>query len=113
MEKREFLRFPVELRVEACKENKGYTGLIKDFSKKGLRVIFDDFKLELNSPLELKIQRPGTDVWISASAEAIWKKQEHNKWDVGLRLKDLAPEEKAQILEYGYLKWLKENVFAS
>lgn len=110
MDNREFMRFDVELKVEAHKDNKEYTGLVKDFSKKGLRAVFNDFKLDLNSPLELKIQEPGQGAWISARAEAVWKKRAQNKWNVGLKIKDISPENKAEILEYGYLKWLKEKL---
>jgi PilZ domain len=108
MNKREFMRFDVGLKVEAQKDGKEYTGLVKDFSKNGLRVVFDDFKLDLNSPLELKIQRPGQDAWIIARAQAIWKTQALDKWNVGLKIKEIPPENKAEILEYGYLKWLKD-----
>lgn len=113
MDKREFMRFPVELRIEARKEKEEYTGLIKDFSRKGLSAVFDEFKFDLHSPLELKIQEPGSDTWIPAYAEAIWKRQAKDKWYVGLVLKSLPSENRAQILEHGYVKWLKENIFPS
>lgn len=113
IDKREFLRFPVELKVEALKENKECSGVIVDFSRKGLRAAFDNFAFDLHSALTLKIQEPGSDTWISASAEAIWKRQARNKWEVGLILKQVSPENKAEILEYGYVKWLKEKVFVS
>ena len=108
MDKREFKRFDVGLKVEAQKDGKEYAGLVLDFSKKGLKAVFDDFKLDLNSPLELKIQRPGHDDWIVARAQAIWKKQAFNRCSVGLKIREIAPENKAEILEYGYLKWLKD-----
>lgn len=111
MDKREFMRFPVELKVEAYKQNTGgYLGVIKDFSRNGLKVVFDDFKFDLNSPLELRIRKPDSETWFSADAEVIWKRQAEDKWDVGFRIKSFSSENKAEILEYGYFKWLKENV---
>lgn len=114
MERREFPRFIVGLKVAAKNETKESSlGLIKDFSRRGLRAVFDRFEFEFNSPLQLIIQRPDSGFYTPAIAEPVWKRPAQGKWDVGFRLKRFAPEKKAEILEYGYLKWLKENIYCS
>lgn len=113
MEKREFKRFVVGLQVAAEKENKeSALGLMKDFSRDGLRIVFDKFDFELNSPLDLKIQRPEANFYIFASAEPLWKRAVENKCEVGFKIKEIPPDIKADLLEYGYFKWLKENVYS-
>jgi hypothetical protein len=113
MEKRRFLRFNVDLKVEAKNPDSESTwGVLTDFSREGLRVIFDDFKSAVASQTELMIQTPDSENYIPMSAEAVWKTPaEGNKWQVGFKLKEFSPEAKANILEYGYRKWLKENNF--
>ncbi len=111
MERRKFPRFNVMIQVEAGREGKESSiGLIEDFSRGGFRAVFDKFEFEFNLPLQLRIQRPNSDFYASASAEPIWKRSVEDKWDVGFKLKTFPPEAKAEILECGYFKWLKESV---
>jgi len=110
MEKRKFMRFIAPLKVEAINEDKpGNVGLMKDFSREGLSVIFDDFESKSKPYLGLKIQKPGEDKLVFAIGEVIWKKQVEEKWEVGLRLREIPADAKAEILEYGYLKWLRDK----
>jgi len=110
MEKRKFIRFPVGLRVKAGNEIPGIT---KDFSHEGLRVIFDDFSFGLDSPVKLEIQSPNFDDSIPLVAKPLWKRLLDGKWNVGFMLVELAPARKAEILECGYYKWVKQNIPAS
>ena len=109
MEKRKFIRFPVDLKVKAGKE---IAGITKDFSREGLRVIFDDFSFVLDSALKLEIQSPDSDVPIPLVAKPLWKRLLDGKWNVGFMFAELAPAKKAEILEYGYRKWVKEKTLA-
>jgi hypothetical protein len=110
MERRKFMRFLITLRVGAKRENKENSfGLVKDFSREGLRVVFDDFDFDLNSCVDLKIQRLSEDIFIPASGEVVWKRPVEGKWEAGLRLKEFPSSVKAEILESGYRKWLEER----
>lgn len=110
MERRKFSRFKVELKVKARREGKESAfGKIKDFSRNGLRAIFDKFEFEANTPVELMIQRPNSDADIIAGAEPLWKKAVGDKCDVGFRLTSFTPEDKIDILEYGYFNWVREK----
>jgi len=114
MERRKFMRFPVSLKVEAIKKNKeSLFGLIRDFSREGLRVIFDNFDFKSNSYVDFKIQRPDTEVFVPASVEVIWKRPVEGRWETGLRFKEFPPRVKAEILEFGYKKWLKDKLYFS
>jgi c-di-GMP-binding flagellar brake protein YcgR len=110
MERRKEMRFPALLKVGAVRQNKdSILGLIKDFSRSGLRAVFDNFESEPNSYTNIKIQNPDEDVFFSANAEVRWKRPTEGRWEVGFRFKDFVPQAKAEILEYAYKKWLKDR----
>ena len=111
MERRKFLRFPVSLKVEAANGNRtANPGLTKDFSREGLRAVFDDFDFNIESLLELKIQRPNKEIFVPAGVEVRWRRPFEGKWEAGFRLRDFPSQIKAEILEYGYHKWLSEKL---
>ena len=111
MERRKELRFPASLKVAAVRQNKeSALGLIKDFSRSGLRAVFDNFDPKPDSCTDIKIQSPKEEVFIPANVEIRWKRPAEGRWEVGLRLKDFVPQAKAEILEYAYQNWLKDRV---
>ena len=113
VDRRKEMRFPISLRCAAREEREGsIIGLIKDFSRDGLRAVFDDFKTALDSCVNLKIQKPNQDIFFPACAEVRWKKPVEERWEVGFRFRDFIPQVKAEILEHAYNIWLKDNVYA-
>ncbi len=113
-ERRKFMRFLITLRVKAGKENNQDSfGLIKDFSREGLKAIFDDFDFNPHSCIDLQIQRLSKDIFIPASGEVIWKRPIEGKWEVGVKLKEFSSQAKAEILEEGYNNLLKDKVCVS
>lgn len=110
MERRKFPRYDVWLKIQAAQKNKEVvSGQVKNFSREGFRVIFDNPGLESDSAMNFIINRPNSDCCVSANAEAVWKRPMGEGWDVGFRLKDIPPENKAEILEYGYRKWVRDK----
>lgn len=111
MEHRKYLRFNVDLKVEAKnQDNESSWGVLSDFSREGFKAIFDDFKSALASQTQLMVQTPNSEEFIPISAEAVWKSPaEGNKWQVGFKMKEFSPEAKSGILEYGYNRWIKDN----
>jgi len=113
MERRQEIRFPVLLKInrkensQECRE-----GTIKDFSRNGLRAIFDSFESKSSPNLEIQIQRPNANVFTPANVELIWKRPVKGKWEVGFRFKEFIPQMKAEILEYAYKNWLQNKTFA-
>ena len=111
MERRKEIRFPASLKVAGIRQNKeSILGLTKDFSRSGLRAVFDNFESEPNSYTDIKIQSPEEDVFIPANAEVRWKRPAEGRWEVGFRLKDFVSQAKAEILEYAYQNWLKDRI---
>lgn len=111
MDKRKFLRFNAPLEVKAVKENREYdSGIIKDFSREGLKAVFNNFDFEPDSRIELDIQRPAIDVFIPGKGEVRWKREIKGKWEVGIKLLELPPYVKGEILDYGYRRWVKDKV---
>ena len=88
-------------------------GLIKDFSRDGLRVVFDKFESEPDSQVNIKVQRPNKDLFVPASVQVRWKRFVGDKWEVGFRIRDFVAQAKAEILEYGYKSWLQERGFST
>jgi len=112
-DRRRCLRFPTPLMVQARDKNKeNVWGLIKDFSRGGLKVVFDEFDFDTKSFINLEIQRPNENIYIPASVEVIWKRFIEGKWEVGLSLKEFPAQVKAEILEHGYNKWVAEKAAA-
>lgn len=112
-DRRKFLRFPTPLMVQTRREDRDCLwGLVKDFSRNGLRVIFDEFDFVPNSFVNLEIQMPNENVYVPANAEVIWKKFTDGKWEAGLSLKEFPAHAKAEILEHGYNKWAAEQAAA-
>ena len=108
MERRKELRFPVSLKIGATATNKrSILGLIKDFSRDGLKAVFDVFESGTESFINIKIQKPNQDVFVPACAEVRWKRPLEGRWEVGFRFKDFVPQVKAEILDYCYHNWLK------
>jgi hypothetical protein len=111
-ERRRYIRFPVSLRVEAYEENNiKSTGVVKDFSRDGLRVVFDDCDFEVNSHITIGIQRPSRENLFPAIVEVMWKKQVDDEWEIGAKLNDFSSLIKSEILEYGYNYWIKTNAY--
>ena len=114
MDRRKELRFPVSLKVAAKEVNRdSIFGQIKDFSRSGLRAVFDDFESESEDYVDLKIEIPNADIFVPASVEVRWKKPVEDKWEVGFRFNDFVPQLKAEILDYSYKRWLEDAKLAA
>lgn len=110
MNNRKFLRFDIPLQVEARNQNReSFFGKIINFSRQGVSVVFDSFNFEPNTPIELKIQRPGRDIFVPALGQVMWKRDTGGAWQAGIKLLDMPAEVKIEILEYGYDAWLKSS----
>lgn len=107
-EKREILRFSVCLCVNKI-NGQHLFGQIKDFSRKGMRVILDTPDIDEKDELRIEIQHPDYNEIIPIISSVIWKKRLESKCEVGLKFKNFPAQAKADFLNYSYKKWLKEN----
>ena len=107
-ERRRFMRFSAPLKVQTRdSSNQSVSGEIKDFSRDGLSAVFNNLELKPNSYVDLQIQNPGQDTYSNASAQVVWGRSSGSKCHIGLRFSEFSPRVKADILEYGYKKWVE------
>lgn len=107
-ENRETLRFSVCLCVNRI-NGQHLLGEIKDFSRKGMRVILDIPDIDEKNEIRIEIQHPNYNELVSIISSVAWKKRLEGKCEVGLKFKNFPAQAKADFLDYGYKKWLKEN----
>ncbi len=106
----EFNRFNVDLRAVMLKQNdRSVYGEVIDFSRNGLKLVFDEFNQRKNSSINIKIAKPNSTIFISANGRVAWKRNVGGKCEVGLKLCNLPREAKAEILDYAYKNWRKKN----
>lgn len=107
-DRRRYIRFGVPLKVEV--EGKSLSGTINNFSREGFKATFDEFPFDTNSQVNFQVQRPNKDIFVYGSGEVVWKSNLAQSWEVGIRLKNFAPEFKVEILDHAYEMWVKEKM---
>jgi len=108
-ERRAMPRFPVNLTINKV-NNQPLFGRIKDFSRKGMRVVLNTPVFNDQSDIQIEIQRPDYNEQISVTAFVAWKKTFENKSEAGLRFKNIPVQAKADFLDYSYKGWLREKL---
>jgi c-di-GMP-binding flagellar brake protein YcgR len=108
MDRRIMPRFPVNLTVNSVNHQELF-GTIKDFSRKGMKVILDSPVPLDRSDIQIAIQRPDYNEQILATAFVVWEKSFEGKREVGLQFTNIPVQAKADLLEYGYKGWLKSR----
>ncbi len=108
-ERREIPRFLVELYVSKINDQQR-SGEIKDFSRKGMRVILEIPDVDEKDQIQIGIQRPDYNEVVPTASSVAWKKCSSGKCEVGLRFKNFPAQAKASFLDYGYKKWLKSKL---
>jgi len=101
-------RFPVNLTIHKINDSL-LRGEVKDFSRQGMRAIINTLKLDEAGDIQVDILRPDYNSHILADAIIMWKKPLTEKMEIGLKFKNFPPQAKADILEYGYQKWLRTS----
>ena len=107
-DRRKFIRFDVPLKVEiSIKADINYIkeATTKDFSREGVGLVLNDFDLEEGSKIKLKFFLPSLPEPIVSSASIKWAGKVKDKWQMGVKLDDIASADKSQILDYVYEKW--------
>jgi len=110
-EKRKFVRFEIPLTVLFRLEGKPdsyYQGVACNFSREGLCLVSQDFPFGPNSAVEVKLDVPDKDNALTISGEVKWKTFSGDRWQVGLRFREIDRAGKMDILEYAYNSWLSK-----
>ena len=73
--RQESIRFNVDLKAEVLKlSDDSLSARIRDVSRNGLRLISDKFDYDIDSRVNMRIEKPSADSFIYLSARVIWKK---------------------------------------
>jgi len=114
-DQRKFLRFECMLPAEVIKvEEQGgmaERGRIGDFSRGGLKLVLNlDFNFVPGSKIELKCSLPDKGDEVQAKAEVIWSKNKSGTWSLGLKILDMDPEARSEILDSCYTQWQEKKL---
>jgi hypothetical protein len=107
-ERREIPRFSVNLSVSRINHQESF-GKVEDFSRRGMRVILDTPDIDQTNEVQIGIQQPDYNELVSTVSSVAWKRCFEGRCEVGLKFKNFPVQAKADFLDYGYKKWLKEK----
>ena len=108
-EQRKFVRFeiPLTILVKGSQQSGDYyQGVACNFSREGLCLIAQDFPFESNSQVEVKLDVPDKNSAMTICGEVMWKNHTGDRWQAGLRFKEIDRTGKMDVLEYAYNSWL-------
>lgn len=105
-ERRQAPRFSVVLCVSSL-HNREFLGTIKDFSRKGMRVVLNTPDIKEKEEIQIGIQQPDFNELIPTTSYVAWKKLCEGKCEAGLKFKKFPVGAKTDLLDYSYRKWLK------
>jgi len=103
-ERRKFTRYKCLLPAEVLKA-KGKDKIVKrttihDFSRGGLKLVFNFIELDPGSDIDLEVYVPEKGLRTSLKAEIAWKKFGDNKMEVGLKIINMEEEAQNEILSW-------------
>ena len=103
-ERRKFTRYKCMLPAEVLRA-KGKDKIVKrttvhDFSRGGLKLVFNFIELDPGSDIDLDVYVPEKRLRVSLKAEIAWKKFGDNKMEVGLRIINIEEEEQNEIINW-------------
>jgi hypothetical protein len=113
-EKRKFLRFECLLPAEVVRveSERGLLSEAKvdEISREGLKLVLNfDFNIHPGATIDFRLDLPGKKGSAPVSGEVMWSKCLGNKWEVGLRIKDMHSLVKGELLDWAYNKWREQK----
>ncbi|MGD8534290.1 MAG: PilZ domain-containing protein [Candidatus Aminicenantes bacterium] len=111
-EQRKFLRFECLLPVDLIKvDGKDYISRkieAHDFSREGIKLSIN-FNIEIGTNMEVNLHIPEKKLSVPLTGEITWIKSVDNRLEAGLRIKDMDNEQKSEILNWIFPKWLEKK----
>lgn len=111
-EKRKFLRFecllPVDLVKVDGKDHLSRKIEAHDFSREGIKLSIN-FNIEIGTNMEVNLLIPEKKLSVPVTGEITWIKSVDNRLEAGLRIKDMDNEQKSEILNWIFPKWLEKK----
>jgi len=109
--RRHFMRIDVHLDIALTpgKDISYYdlAGVTINFCRDGFSFISENFEPTSLGPMEFRIQIPHTDKYALASGNVVWKTQVRDRCLAGVRIRYLDEQEKREILDYSYDRWIE------
>jgi hypothetical protein len=108
-EKRKFVRFEIPLTVmfrEFGAQGNYFQAVASNFSREGLCLIAQEFPFDPNAMVEVKMDVPERDGALNISGEVMWRCTSDDRWQAGLRFREVDRTGKMDVLEYAYNSWL-------
>jgi len=108
-DKRKFIRFSIMLdaaakRTSWTKPRERYS--VKDVSREGIK-LGSKSGLNPGDILELELMVPGKRKPITAAGQVAWSHKLGNSgYDIGLKFKTIKPEDKFELLDIAYNRWV-------
>ena len=110
--KRKFPRskclFPAQVIKAKGRDNLIERATVHDFSASGMK-LFINFNVAIGSDIEIKLFVPERNLMTSLTGEIVWIKQADNKLEAGVKIKQLDPKAKQEIIEWVFPKWAEEE----
>jgi tetratricopeptide (TPR) repeat protein len=103
--KRKIERFDILLNVKIKPNNESTEylwGITGNFSHEGLSFESKSFNLEPKEPLDLTIQHPIKNTFISSFSDIVWKKDLNGICLTGVKFREIDEEAKNEILDFAY-----------
>jgi len=110
-EKRKFLRFecliPIEfIRIEGRVLGEGRKACLDEISREGIRLVMDvDLKFAPGTEIDLKVNIPDRKLTSNVCGEVMWVRPKGERYELGVRIKDMDKAIKSELLDLGYEKW--------
>ena len=108
-EKRRFVRFEIPLTVmfrESGARGNYFQAVASNFSREGLCLIASEFPFETSSMVDVKMDVPERETSLNISGEVMWRCSADDRWQAGLRFREVDRAGKMDVLEYAYNTWL-------
>jgi c-di-GMP-binding flagellar brake protein YcgR len=103
-ERRKYTRYkcllPAEVLRAVGKDKIVKRTTIHDFSRGGLKLVFNFIELDPGSDIDLEVYVPEKGLRTTLKAEIAWKKFGDNKMEVGLKIINIEEEAQNEILSW-------------
>ena len=113
MERRKFIRFKVlsetEFKIRDDKKDTPLLAKVIDFSREGLRLFISESDFLKDNLLTLRVYLPNRPSPIIIQAEVRLMRLIDTCWQLGMKIREINPEEKEEILNYAYNIWKEEK----
>ncbi|MGB8951652.1 MAG: PilZ domain-containing protein [Candidatus Aminicenantales bacterium] len=107
-DKRKFRRFeclfPVEIVKVEGKKGVAREAKIDNISREGFKLVLS-FDFSSGTDIELKIPIPGKRASTLVSGEVVWSQQMNNKWEIGVRIREMDKAAKNELLDLSFTEW--------